>query len=79
MAERFHKGFFVASKRHLFARFDAVEPLALLHVVAAMRGTPNAVPTYPAGRSYFHCPFDGKGRTYDLRAIYSRRRNTSAE
>ena len=79
VAERFHKGFFVASKRHVFARSDAVEPLALLHVVAAMRGTPNAVPTYPAGRSYFHCPFDGKGRTYDLRAIYSRRRNTSAE
>lgn len=74
LRDRFHKGFFVPSKEHLFAKFDNVEALALLHLAATMRGKPDAVPSYCARRSYFHCPFDGIGRTYDEVAIYEQRR-----
>ena len=74
LATRFHKGFFVESKDHLFARLDDPTPLALLHLRAAMLGLKDRPPDFWCGRGYFHCPHDGEGRTYDLRVIYSRRR-----
>ncbi len=58
----------------LFARLGAVEPLALLHLAAALDARPDAVPYAWPGEPYFHCPFDGLGRTYDGRAIYERKR-----
>jgi pectate lyase len=75
LTQRFDKGFFLPSKDHLYARFDSVEALALLHLAAALRGESDAVPAYCAGRAYLHCPFDGIGRTYDTVAIYARRRD----
>jgi pectate lyase len=72
IASRFHKGFFVPTKKHIYAKFDAIEPLVLLHLNAALKGDRNKLPTVWPTRSYFHCPFDGKGRTYDNNAIYSR-------
>ena len=74
LSQRFHKGLFVASEKHLFAKFDRVEPLALLHLSAAMQGKLNLVPLYTAGGGFFHCPFDGIGRTYDNATIYGRLR-----
>lgn len=74
LTAQFHHGFFVSSKDHLVAKFDSRTPLALLHLIAAQRGTPEAVPVYYGGGSYFHCPFKGMGRTYDGRAIYARKR-----
>jgi pectate lyase len=74
LAATFNKGFFTASPDHVHAKFDDIAPLALLHLVAAIRGEPDAVPAYDGGRSYFHCPYDGKGRTYDGSAIYSQTR-----
>ena len=74
LAARFHKGFFVESKDHLFARFDDPLPLALLHLRAAVLGLSEKPPTYWHGRGYLHCPYDGKGRTYDNRVIYPRLR-----
>ena len=71
---RLHNGFFVPSKEHLFARFDSVEALALLHLAATIRGKPDIVPGYYAEYAKFHCPYDGIGRTYDTVAIYDRRR-----
>lgn len=70
----FHKGFFVKSRKHLFAKFDNVNSLALLHLAAAILGQEKAVPDYWSGGSYFHCPYDGLGRTYTGKAIYSQRR-----
>lgn len=70
---RFYEGFFVKTKKDMYVKFDAVEPLVLLHLDGALRGTPVAVPTVWPSNSYFHCPFDGKGRTYDNSAIYSRK------
>jgi len=67
----FHKGFFVKSKRHIYAKFDVSEPLVLLHLDAAVKAKPTVVPEVWPGRSFFHCPHDGKGRTYDNSVIYS--------
>ena len=69
--ERFQKGLFVKSPKHLNAKFDAVEPLVLLHLDAALNGGGSGSPpkVWP-GEPYFHCPYDGIGRTYDNEAIY---------
>jgi len=67
---RFYKGYFVRSKKHLYAKFDAAEPLVLLHLDCAVKGKPAVVPKVWPGTSYFHCPYDGIGRTYDNNAIY---------
>lgn len=74
ITREFHKGFFVADKDHVFCKFDTVTPLALLHVEAAARGLTARIPVYESGRSFFHCPFEGLGRTYDNVAIYARLR-----
>ncbi len=76
--KEFHKGFFVADKDHLFCRFDTPTPLVLLHLEAALHDLPNPLPVYAAGRGYFHCPFEGMGRTYDTEAIYARLRGSPA-
>ena len=73
LAGRFYKGFFVPSKQHLYAKFDALEPLVLLHLDAALKGKAASAPRVWPTRSYFHCPYDGLGRTYDNNAIYSRK------
>ncbi len=72
--QRFHDGFFLPSADHYNASFDAVEPLALLTIDAALRGEPEAVPQYNGGRGYIHGRFDDRGRTTDSSAIYSRTR-----
>ncbi|MBL7153627.1 MAG: hypothetical protein ISS79_07910, partial [Phycisphaerae bacterium] len=74
LASRFHKGFFVPTKRHIYAKFDAPEPLVLLRLDAALNKSKAKLPTAWPTRSFFHCPFDGKGRTYDNSVIYSRTR-----
>jgi pectate lyase len=74
LANRFHKGFFVQSGEHVYAKFDDPLPLALLHLRAALLGLPDKPPTYWMGRGYFHCPYDGVGRTYDHQVIYPRLR-----
>jgi pectate lyase len=71
LEQRFHQGFFVPDKERLNAPFDAIEPLALLALEAALQGRPDAVPEYVAGRGYIHGSFDGHGRTYDSRAIWA--------
>ena len=63
--DRFHHGFFVVGEKSRFAKFDRLEPLALLHLEANRRGCVESMPKYYAGRSYFHCGHEGRGRTYD--------------
>ena len=43
-------------------------------LLVALFGLSEKPPTYWLGRGYFHCPYDGKGRTYDRFVIYSRLR-----
>ncbi len=72
LKKQFHKGFFTADEDHVFCKFGTVTPLALLHLDAAMGNSPVRLPLYAVSRSYFHCSFEGAGRTYDNRAIYTR-------
>jgi pectate lyase len=78
LAKEFHKGFFVPSRDHLFSRFDTATPLALLHLEVALRRLPARLPEYLAGRAFFHCAFEGHGRTYDNQAIFARLREPHA-
>jgi hypothetical protein len=73
--QRFHKGFFLPSKSHYNANFDALEPLAILAVDAATAGKLAELPPYIAGRGYIHGRFDGHGRTYDHRVIWNQTRS----
>lgn len=79
VARQFHDGFFLSGADYLNARFDAVEPLALLALDATLRGAPEKVPAYIGGRGYIHGRFDGHGRTYDSRVIWNRRRPPAGE
>ena len=74
LKERFVDDFFLADRLQKYARFDRVEPLALLHLAAALRGKSQAVPEHWGGGSYFACEWDdGEKYTYDLRVVYSQR------
>jgi len=68
----FHKGYFLPDTNHINANFNAIEPLALLSLEAALMGNPELIPVYSGGRGYIHGRFDGKGRTYDAQAIWSK-------
>lgn len=74
MTAQFHHGFFVATADHLYCRFDTITPLALLHLHEALNGRPDQAPFYPGGSSYFHCDYEGKGRSYDGAEIFSQKR-----
>ncbi len=68
----FHKGFFLPDSNHINANFDAIEPLALLSLEAALQGNRGLIPFYSGGRGYIHGQFDGMGRTRDAQAIWSK-------
>jgi pectate lyase len=74
MEKQFHNGFFVASKDHVISKFDDPLPLALLHLRAAERGLDKKPPAFWLSRGYFHCSYDGVGRTYDRMVVYPRLR-----
>jgi pectate lyase len=75
LESRFDKGFFVKSKNHVFAKFDDPTSLALLHLYAAILNLPTRPPEFWASKPYFHCRYDGKGRTYDNHEIYGQFRD----
>ena len=75
---RFHHGFFGPDEENRFTKFDSLEPLALLHLEASRVGRAGEMPRHYAGRSYFHCRHEGRGRTYDS-FIYSLKRPKAAE
>ena len=47
--KKFHHGYFMPSEKHRYAKFDAHEPLALLHLEAARRGITEEMPAYLTG------------------------------
>lgn len=73
LRNRFHNGFFVATKAHLYCRFDDPTALALLHLHAALQGGKRP-PKHWGGESYFYCIYDEHGRSLDRDVIYSQRR-----
>jgi len=44
LLNQFHRGFFVPSRKHIYTRFDCFEPLALLHLYAAIKHKTGSVP-----------------------------------
>jgi len=71
LSDRFHKGFFVESKKHIYARFSAMEPLALLHLAGVIKGKSELIPQIWPSNAFFHNRYDGAGRTTDISFIYS--------
>jgi len=71
---RFHNGFFLPSRDHVNANFDALEPLALLTLEAHRREDVEAIAPYVGGGGYIHGAYDGHGRTYDRRVIWNQTR-----
>jgi pectate lyase len=49
LARSFHNGFFVSDEKNTIAEFDAIEPLALLALDAALKGEPEKVPVFSGG------------------------------
>jgi len=66
----------VQSPDHVNCKFDDALPLALLHLHSALNGVDESrrPPAFWMSQGFFHCPYDGVGRTYDNQVIYSRLR-----
>jgi len=71
LKDRFYKGFFVESKKHIYTRFDSMEPLALLHLAGVIKGKSELIPQTWPSNAFFHNRYDGAGRTTDISFIYS--------
>jgi len=68
---KFHKGFFVPSQKHIYTRFDSFEPLALLRLVAAIESQPESVPTIWPSSPLFVPPYRYRQEGVDRRIIYT--------
>lgn len=66
----FNKGFFTKSKNHPYARFDAVEPLALLQLTATIQQRIEVIPIYPGGEGFYAASYGDRGHQYDDNFIY---------
>jgi cytohesin len=68
---KFHKGFFVPSKEHIYTRFDCYEPLALLHLYASIEPFMRYVPEIWPSSPNFVPAYRYKRRGVDRRIIYT--------
>jgi len=65
-AERVGDNILAAGRyRKGWVKFDRVEPLALLHLAAALQGRASLVPAYNGGSGFFAAAYADKGHTYD--------------
>ncbi len=76
LENKFVNGLFVEINNFAYAKLDAPEPLALLHLAAAMQEKPNLVPDFWGGKGFFQCNYDGIGRTWDWAVIYEQEKDT---
>ncbi|MBJ7537761.1 pectate lyase [Marinomonas transparens] len=71
-----NRGLFTASAEHIHCRFDDIEPLALLSLIAAKQGKSELVPVYRSRGGYIHgdmmMPDGSLKNTMDVKSIYSR-------
>jgi pectate lyase len=51
LARSYHNGFFLNDEKSTIAEFDAIEPLAILALEAALRGEPDKVPVFSGGKN----------------------------
>lgn len=73
LRNHYHDGWFLRHPNSRFVRFDNTYALALLTMEAIERDKIDGFPDYLPSRGYIHGRFDGHGRTYDSRAIWSQR------
>ena len=72
-ADKFRSGFFVNSRSAKYANIDAIEPLALLALEAAIRGKSVLVPEYIGSTGFIHGEYlskTGKLRNIVDKALY---------
>lgn len=73
-------GLFVPDDQRIWASINTTIPLAILHLVAKLKGTEVALPIPFSDRGYLHAKFRGVssknwGRTYDTHVFYGRTRS----
>ena len=51
--------------RQGWVKFDLIEPLALLHLAAALQGRESLVPAYNGGAGFFSADYADLGNKYD--------------
>ena len=71
LSSQFHKGFFVPSKKHIYSRFDCLEPLALLHLDSAMKCKTGSAPQVWPSVPLFIAPYRYKQQGNDRLMIYT--------
>ncbi|MHC4630959.1 MAG: ankyrin repeat domain-containing protein [Planctomycetota bacterium] len=71
LSSRFHRGFFVESKRHIYSRFACFEPLALLHLYRIMKSTAKSVPQAWPGIPLFVSSYRYRQGFVDRQVIYA--------
>jgi len=69
--KQFYKGFFVPSKRHVYARFDCYEPLALLRLFAVVKPVSKSIPAVWPSLPLFRPPYRYKNEGNDRLIIYT--------
>jgi pectate lyase len=69
--EKFHKGFFVPSSKHIYTRFDCFEPLALLHLYNAIKSRSAYVPQVWPNNPLFLPRYRYQPQGVDRRLIYT--------
>jgi pectate lyase len=69
--QRFYKGFFVPSDKHIYIKFDTIEHMALLNLHASLKGTFSLVPEHWPSNSLFNAPYRDRGYASDYGAIYT--------
>jgi pectate lyase len=71
LLHKFHSGFFVPSKKHIYGRFDCLESLALLHLDEAMKHKTGSVPRVWPSVPLFVPPYRYKEQGIDRLLIYT--------
>lgn len=71
LAKRFHKGYFVASNKHIYTKFDAVDSLALLHLHSALPGGISPIPEVWPSTPFFEDRYRKKDIIIDNQIIYT--------
>ena len=73
LKQRIRNGWFVRSQRHVYCRLANDESQALLHLAAALMGSPEMIPAFTGAEPFFHAEYgNSTGRVYDSASIYEK-------
>ncbi len=71
LGARFHKGFFVASNNHIYAKLDAINSLVLLHLHLTIEEEAPTISKVWPGVSFFAMSYRKKDIVFDNQIIYT--------